>query len=184
MATLYDELNDKLKDFIRAQHMFFISTAPLSQSGMVNCSPKGLDTLRILDNRTLAYLDLTGSGVETIAHLRENGRFVLMFCSFTNKPLILRLHGKGEVFESRDPEFGELYPLFPDMRGARAIIKLNVHRVADSCGWGVPQYEFVGNRDTYPRFAAALSDDELRDAQKKSNLKSLDALPALTEPSV
>jgi len=113
MATLYEELDAKLRAFIEAQHMFFISTAPLSPDGMVNCSPKGLDTLRILDNRTLAYLDLTGSGVETIAHLKENGRFVLMFCSFDNRPMTLRLHGSGEVVEVDDPEFSSLIPLFP-----------------------------------------------------------------------
>lgn len=151
---------------------------------MVNCSPKGLDTLRILNNQTLAYLDLTGSGAETIAHLKENGRFVVMFCSFSNKPLILRLHGVGEVLEVDHPEFEELAAQFPTMRGTRSIIRLHVKRIADSCGWGVPRYEFVEERDTYGKFVANITDDQLRESQKQSNLKSLDGIPALSKPTV
>lgn len=183
MATLYDSLNENLQAFIRQQHLFFISTAPRADDGLINCSPKGLDTLRILDDRTLAYLDLTGSGAETIAHLRDNGRFVLMFCSFSNRPNILRLHGTGEAIESTDERFARLVSLFPPMRGTRAVILLNVKRVADSCGWGVPEYEFRGARDTYPKFAASLSDDQFQAAQVKTNLTSLDGLPALTAPT-
>ncbi|MBD3649586.1 MAG: pyridoxamine 5'-phosphate oxidase family protein [Pseudomonadales bacterium] len=180
MGKLYSELDDKLCEFIRSQHMFFIATAPRSDEGSVNCSPKGLDTLRILDEHTLAYLDLTGSGAETIAHLKENGRFVLMFCSFSNKPLILRLHGKGEVLEKGDAGYDDLIGEFPDMRGTRSIIKLNVTRIADSCGWGVPRYEYQGDRDTYFKFADSLSDDEMAQARKEGNAHSIDGLPALS----
>lgn len=183
MATLFEELTDELCDFINAQHMFFIATAPKSEDGFVNCSPKGLDTLRILGRKSLAYLDLTGSGAETIAHLKENGRFVLMFCSFTNKPRILRLHGKGTVLETHEPGFAELSSRFTEMRGTRAIIKLDVTRIADSCGWGVPMYDFVSDRDTYRKFSEAISDEDMREAQKAENLVSLDGLPALSRPS-
>lgn len=183
MATLYEDINDDLQAFIREQHMFFISTAPLAADGMINCSPKGLDTLRILDNKTVAYLDLTGSGAETIAHLRENGRFVMMFCSFSNKPNIVRLHGQGEVIESKHPRFAELIDLFPSRRGTRAVILLRVERVADSCGWGVPVMAFERNRDTYGSFVDAVTDEQMRKSQLKSNMQSLDGLPALTEPT-
>lgn len=183
MAKLFSELDDRLCEFIRAQKIFFIATAPRADDGHINCSPKGLDTLRILDAHTLAYLDLTGSGAETIAHLKENGRFVLMFCSFSNKPSILRLHGTGEVFETRDAGFAELKPHFPSIRGTRAIIRLNVARIADSCGWGVPRYEHVGDRDTYFKYADSLSDDELREAQREDNLSSIDGIPSLSGPA-
>ena len=184
MATLFEELTDELCDFINAQHMFFVATATGSTDGFVNCSPKGLDTLRILDRNTVAYLDLTGSGVETIAHLKENGRLVMMFCSFSNKPKILRLHGKGTVLETRDPGFAELIGEFPDMRGMRAIIRLDVTRVSDSCGWGVPMYDFIGDRDTYRKYAESRSDEQLRESQKAGNSFSLDGLPALSRPSI
>ncbi len=183
MGKRYEKLDDALCDFIRSQHIFFIATAPRSGDGFVNCSPKGLDTLRILDDRTLAYLDLTGSGAETIPHLKENGRFVLMFCSFTNRPCILRLHGNGDVLETHEPGFASLRPHFPEFRGVRAIIKLNITRIADSCGWGVPIYDYVGDRNTYTKFADSLTDDQMRDAQQAENLFSIDGLPALSKPA-
>ena len=183
MATLYDSINDELKAFIREQHMFFIATAPRSDDGLINCSPKGLDTLRILDDHSLAYLDLTGSGAETIAHLRENGRFVMMFCSFSNRPNIVRLHGTGEVIESSNPRFSELIDRFPPRRGTRAIILLNVARVADSCGWGVPMMSFERDRNTYANYVSTKSAEQIRASQLASNMKSLDGLPALTEPT-
>ena len=182
MGKVYERLDKKLINFIESQHMFFIGTAPLSGDGLVNLSPKGMDTVRILDEKTLAYLDLTGSGSETIAHLKQNGRFVLMFCSFTNKPLILRLHGKGEVLESDHAEFPALLKEFPERRGTRAIIRLRAERIADSCGWGVPEYEYVQERDTYAKYAASLSDSDFRQGQI-ANARSLDDLPSLATPS-
>ncbi len=182
MAKLYEELDANLQSFIEAQKMFFVATAASSADGFINCSPKGLDTLRILDPKTVAYLDFTGSGIETVAHLKDNGRFVLMFCSFSERPLILRLHGTGTVVEKDDPEFEELLPLFPDMPGVRAVIKMDVTRIADSCGWGVPMYDFKGERDTYFKFVQQIGDQGLRDAQSESNLHSLDGLPGLKQP--
>lgn len=162
--------------------MFFIATASSSADGLINCSPKGLDTLRILDSKTIAYLDFTGSGIETVAHLKENGRFVLMFCSFSERPLILRLHGSGTVLEKDDAEFADLLPLFPEIPGVRAIIKMAVERIADSCGWGVPQFEFKGERDTYFKYAQHIGDEGIQKAQSASNLRSLDGLPGLKQP--
>lgn len=183
MAKIYQELDAKLQSFIKSQQMFFIATASSAASGSINCSPKGLDTLRILDANTLAYLDFTGSGIETVAHLKENGRFVLMFCSFSERPLILRLHGTGTVLEQGDAQFAELLPLFPDMPGVRAIIKMDVKRIADSCGWGVPMFEFKGERETYFKYAERIGDEGLREAQSESNMRSLDGLPGLKQPA-
>lgn len=183
MAKIFEEIDDTLAAFIREQKMFFIATAPLAADGHVNLSPKGLDTLRILDPRTVAYLDLTGSGVETISHLKENGRFVLMFCAFDGRPKILRLHGHGAVLERGDAEFEELLTLFPTLPGTRAIIKLSVERIADSCGWGVPQFEFKGERDQLTRYSTQIGDDGLRKAQLESNMTGLDDLPGLRAPS-
>jgi len=182
MAKIYPELDDKLQSFIKAQRMFFIATAPSSATGLINCSPKGLDSLRIIDTKTIAYLDFTGSGIETVAHLKENGQYVLMFCSFEERPLILRLHGTGTVLEKEDEEFDKLLPLFPEMPGVRAIIKLTVKRIADSCGWGVPLFEFKGERDTYFKYAKQLGDEGLQAAQTATNMHSLDGLQGLKQP--
>jgi hypothetical protein len=143
-----------------------------------------LDTLRILDSKTVAYLDLTGSGVESIAHIKENGRFVMMFCSFDKNPLILRLHGRGSVIERSDAEWTHLESKFSDFRTARAIIKLSIHRIADSCGWGVPMYEFTGTRDQYFKYADQLDEDGLRKAQLECNMTSIDRLAGLKQPSI
>ncbi len=184
MGKLYEELDDHLQRFILDQKMFFVASAPRSDDGLINVSPKGLDTLRILDSKTIAYLDLTGSGVESIAHIKENGRFVMMFCSFDKKPLILRLHGRGQVIEKSDEEWADLQAQFPDYRTARAIIKLSIQRIADSCGWGVPMYEFAGTRDQYFKYADQLDDDGLRELQLEYNFASIDELPGLSKPSV
>ena len=143
MGKIYEELEPRLQDFIMAQKMFFVGSAPLGGDGLINISPKGLDTFRILDNKTVAYLDLTGSGIESIAHIKENGRFVIMFCSFDEKPLILRLHGTAQVIENSDNDWPSLAEKFSIMDGARAIIKLDIQRIADSCGWGVPKYDYL-----------------------------------------
>ena len=183
MGKTYEALDDKLIAFIEAQKLFFIATAPDSGDGLVNLSPKGFETLRVLDSHTLAYLDLTGSGVETVAHLKDNGRFVLMFCSFEDKPMILRLHGRGEALERGSDEFDRLLPLFPDLLGTRTIIKLEVERIADSCGWGVPLYEYQGQRDTYPRYVEQKGAEGIREGQLKGNMTSLDGMTGLSAPS-
>ncbi len=184
MGKIYEELDDRLQRFILDQKMFFVGSAPRSDCGLINISPKGLDSLRILDSKTVAYLDLTGSGVESIAHIKENGRFVMMFCSYDKMPLIPRLHGRGRVIERSDVEWAALQSHFPDLRAARAIIRLSIHRIADSCGWAVPMYDFKGNRDQYSKYVDKLDDEGMRELQLEYNMASIDELPGLKEPSL
>lgn len=184
MGKVYEELTPKLVEFINAQKMFFVGTAPLSGNGHVNISPKGMDCLRVLDTRTVAYLDVTGSGAETISHVKENGRLVMMFCAFEGRPLILRLHGTGEVIEVDHPTYQTMRERFPDLPGARSIIQLSVKRIADSCGWTVPLFEYSGTRDYYDNYAKKLGAEGLREGQLAANMKSIDGLPALSKPSV
>jgi hypothetical protein len=179
MGKVFAEIGADLVTFIREQQMFFVATAPLAKEGLVNVSPKGLDTFRILDPHAVAYLDLTGSGIETVAHLKENGRIVFMFCAFQGRPRILRLHGRGEVLEPGDAGFEGLSAGFPDLPGTRAIIRASIDRIADSCGWGVPLYEFQGQREQLIRFAEQLGPEKVRDAQQAANTSSLDDLPGL-----
>ncbi len=183
MAKLYEKLDDRLRDFIARQKMFFVASAPLAPDGHVNVSPKGFDSFRILDDTTVAYLDWFGSGVESIAHIKENSRFVIMFCSFDRDPLILRLHGTASAIERADKEWPELYPLFNETRLARSIIKLSIDRITDSCGWGVPMFEFQGNRDQFEKYDEQKSDAELRKNQLKWNMESVDGLPGVSEPA-
>jgi len=178
------ELDQQQIEFIEAQKMFFVGTAPASLDGHVNISPKGMDSLRVLGPTTIAYLDVTGSGVETISHLKENGRLVMMFCAFEGKPLTLRLHGRGEVIETHNPEFSELIELFPELPGIRSIIRLNIDRVADSCGWTVPLYEFAETRDYYDKYAEHIGVEGMRAGQLKSNMTSIDGMVGLDKPSV
>ena len=183
MGKTYDELTPELTQFIAEQKLFFVGTAPLGAEGHVNISPKGMDSLKVLDNKTIAYLDVTGSGVETISHVKENSRLVFMFCAFEGKPLILRLHGRGSVIESGDSEFQSLRSNFEDLPGVRSIIKLDIHRIADSCGWNVPLYSFEGTRDYYQNYADHLGAEGMRKGQLASNMESIDGLPGLREPS-
>jgi hypothetical protein len=184
MGKQYEALTPQLIDFIQAQKMFFVGTAPLSEAGHVNVSPKGMDSLRVLDENTLAYLDVTGSGVETVSHLKENGRLVMMFCAFEGKPLILRLHGRGEVIEVGHPEFPGLLDEFPALPGIRSIIRLRAIRIADSCGWTVPLYDFAGVRDYYDNYAEKLGPEGMREGQLAANMLSIDGLKGLDQPSM
>lgn len=160
--------------------MFFVATAPLAGDGLVNLSPKGLDgTFAVIDDTAVAYLDLTGSGVETIAHLRENGRITIMFNAFEGPPNILRIQGKGEAIEPGDPGFAALSAHFPSMPGVRSIIKVTVQRVADSCGFGVPIYTYTGQRDTLTQWCEKKGPEGVADYQRKKNATSLDCLPGL-----
>ena len=159
--------------------MFFVATAPLTADGHINCSPKGLDSLRILGPNSVAYLDITGSGAETIAHLHENGRIVIMFCSFEGPPKIVRFHGKGEAVFPTSPKWASLQGIFPDYPGVRSIILVEVSRVSDSCGFGVPNYEFVGERDSMQRWAKTKGEEELARYRNENNACSIDGLPAL-----
>ena len=145
----------------------------------VNLSPKGLDSLRVLGPSAVAYLDLVGSGVETIAHLRENGRIVLMFCAFGGPPKIVRLHGRGEAVEPQDEQYGALRALFPPLPAGRSIIRVAVHRASDSCGFGVPAYSYEGERSQLPEWAARKDEAGLRQYQREKNGASVDRLPGL-----
>jgi hypothetical protein len=157
----------------------FVGAAPLARDGLLNCSPKGMDSFRILGPREVAYLDLTGSGAETIAHLGENGRIVFMFCAFTGPPKIVRLHGTGSVVPAGTAAFDALRKLFPDHPGARAIVRASLTRIGDSCGFGVPRYDYVAERDTLARWADAKGMDGLTRYRREHNLRSLDGLPGL-----
>ena len=173
-----------MQAWIERQRLFFVSTAPLAAEGRINCSPKGLDTLRILDPRTIAYLDLTGSGIETVAHLRENGRIVLMFCAFEGPPKIVRLHGRGTVLTDSDSGFEDLRARFGEMPGVRSVIRISLLRISESCGFGVPRYEFAGNRDQLARWAAAKGEAGLAEYRATKNATSVDGLPGLKPPRV
>lgn len=179
MGKVYEKITPELREFIEAQKMFFVASAPLAGDGLVNLSPKGYDTLRILDERTLAYLDLGGSGIETVAHLKENGRMVMMWCAFDGRPVIVRVHGRGTVHERGSSEFEELEKHFPDLPGARAIIVLEAQRISDSCGWSVPRYEHVEDRDTLVRYHAQKDPEEAWAKRLESNAQSLDGLTGL-----
>lgn len=159
--------------------MFFVATAPLHAGGHVNLSPKGLDTFRILDAKTVAYLDIFGSGVETIAHLKENGRITLMFCAFQGSPKVLRLHGRGRVVEVREAEFESLQEHFPVYEGTRAIIVMQVDRISDSCGYGVPLLKFERQRPTLPAWCHKRGTEGLKIYRQQKNRQSVDGLPGV-----
>lgn len=159
--------------------MFFVATAPTGPGGHVNVSPKGIGgSFAVLDEHTVAYLDYTASGAETIAHLRDNGRITLMFCAFTGPPNVVRLHGTGRVVTLYDDEFADLTTLFPERRGARAVIVVDVHRVSDSCGFGVPFMEYVGERDLLPAHVDRKGPHGQVEYRRRKNTRSLDGLPA------
>ncbi len=177
MGKLHDAIDDALAAFLRAQHLFFVATAPSAGAGHVNLSPKGLDSFRILDPQTVAYLDLTGSGVETIAHLRDNGRITLMFCAFDGPPKIVRLYGRGVVVRREDAAFDALAAAFPALPGARAVIRVHIERIADSCGYAVPTYQYVGERRQLADWAARKGPDGLATYRREKNARSIDDLP-------
>lgn len=179
MGKVFPTIDDKMRQWVNKQHMFFVATAPLAGDGFVNCSPKGLDVFRVLDDHTVAYLDLTGSGVETIAHLKENGRIVLMFCSFDAAPRIVRFHGKGRALEAGSGEFTALAPQFPVIAGARSIIVVDVQRVSDSCGFGVPLMDYKAERTTLTDYWEQNGTEKLETYQRDNNAKSLNGLPGM-----
>lgn len=183
MAKTYDALDERLIAFIKAQKMFFVATAPLSAEGSVNVSPKGYDSLAVIDERTVAYADLGGSGIETLAHLRENGRITLMFCAFEGPASILRLYGRGEAINFDEPGFDEKLALFPTIPRARSVITIHVDRIADSCGWGVPFMDFKGEREQLMRHVAHRPETEWRERRYESNATSIDGLPGLVRNS-
>jgi hypothetical protein len=175
MAKFYSDLDASLQNFIKEQKIFFTATAP--QKGRINLSPKGIDTFRCIDNKTVAYLDLTGSGNETSAHLNEDSRMTIMFCSFSDNPLILRLYGQGKVIRPRDKEWLSFYSLFKPLPGERQIIVLEVDSAQTSCGFGVPVYEFKEERKTLIEWANKKGDQGIYEYWEAKNLKSIDGLP-------
>lgn len=175
MARFHDELNDDLREFIQAQHIFFHATAPAS--GRINLSPKGLDTFRILNDRRVAYLDLTGSECETAAHLLENGRITIMFCSFAEKPLIVRLYGRGSVVRPRDEQWNSLHAQFTSIPGERQIIVLDIESIMTTCGFAVPLYEFQSHREQLTEFTCKMGPERMEKYRRERNQTSIDGLP-------
>ena len=178
---LYDKLDDRIVGFIEKQKMFFVATAPLSAEGHVNLSPKGYDAFKVIDETTVAWLDLGGSGIETQAHVQENGRITIMFCAFEGPANILRLYGQGDVINPHHAEFEDLLALFPNFDRARGIFRVKLSRIQDSCGWGVPFYEFKGERDQLTRYIDNKSKEEFLNSRYEKNAESIDGLPGLVK---
>jgi hypothetical protein len=172
VGKVYAEIDAKLAEWIRAQRLFFVGSAP-SEGGHVNVSPKGpIESLRIVDAHTVEYDDHVGSGAETVAHLRENGRICVMLCAFEGPPRIVRLHGRGEVLADPDP----------GAEGVRAVIRVHVDRIADSCGYGVPRMDFLATRPQRELWLERKTPVGVRDYVRERNDRSLDGLPAFDEP--
>lgn len=182
MSATYERIDGRLRAFIERQRVFFVATAPTGPDGHVNVSPKGIGgTFAVLDDHTVAYLDITASGAETVAHLRDNGRIVLMFCAFEGPPNVVRLHGRGRVVSVYDDEFASLRRPFTETRGARAVIVVDVQRVSDSCGYGVPLLEHHGERDLLPAYMERKGEEGLRAYRRRKNRVSVDGLPAFDD---
>lgn len=178
MAKVIEAIDDALAEWIAAQPVFFVASAPAA-GGHVNISPKGHDTLRVLGERSVAYLDLTGSGAETIAHTRENGRLTIMLCAFQGPPRILRLFGTGTAHPKGTARYEQLVDRFPDLLGARSIVELAVDRIQTSCGYAVPFLTYDQERPTLQQWAARRSEDDLAAYRRTKNATSIDGLPAL-----
>jgi len=178
MGRTLSTIDDALAAWIREQQIFFVATAPLAADGHVNCSPKGGDAFRVLGPREAAYLDFTGSGAETAAHIRENGRILVMFCAFTGAPNIVRLHGRGTLIGLGHPRFSELAAHFPPNPGARAIVHITVDRIGSSCGMSVPFYDHRAPRTELDTWAGKKGAAGLAEYRAQKNHRSIDGLPA------
>ncbi|CAN5804684.1 pyridoxamine 5'-phosphate oxidase family protein [soil metagenome] len=181
MGQKWSAIPDHLVEWMPAQPVWFVATAPLTADGHVNLSPKGDDTFRVLDRSTVAYLDLTGSGAETIAHTRENGRLTIMFCSFDERPDIVRLYGRGEAVLPEHPDFAGLVTHFPEKLSTRSVIRLHVDEVTSSCGFGVPYMTLAGPRPMMDEWAERKGAEGIVEYRAQKNQRSLDGLPALAE---
>jgi hypothetical protein len=177
MGKVFDHIDAALTAWIADQPLFFVATAPLAADGLVNVSPRGHDTFSVLGPHRVGWVDLTGSGIETIAHLRENGRICVMFCSFDARPRIVRLHGRGRPTFPGDPEYDDVLRRHPQHPGARAVVVVDVTRVSDSCGYGVPRMDYVGERDLLELHARKRGPDGLVAYREEKNAASLDGLP-------
>ncbi|MGW6982837.1 pyridoxamine 5'-phosphate oxidase family protein [Streptomyces sp. NPDC054932] len=187
MGKLHERIDGRLRKFIEEQPVFFTATAPLAGDGHVNLSPKGrAGTLVVIDEQTLAYLDFGGSGAETVAHVRENGRITLMWCAFSGPPNIVRIHGEGEAVFRDDPRWGELVALFGEADGpaARAVVLVHARRISDVCGYAVPLMEYQGERTLHAEYFGRKTDEEFAAYCEKKEFigSSLDGLPALPLP--
>jgi hypothetical protein len=183
MGKTYNHIDDRIEEWIGRQPMFFVATAPAG-GGRVNVSPKGLDnTFAVLDPTTVAYLDLGGSGAETIAHVRDNGRITLMFCAFTGPARIVRFYGEGDVVYPGDAEWHRLQSRFGEYR-ARNIVRIRIDRIADSCGFGVPHMELVDQRTALTTWVDARTDEDLAAYRAEKNRVSIDGLPAIDVPAI
>ena len=176
MGKVFREISDELRAFIEAQPMFFVATAPLAGDGHVNLSPKGLDTFAVLSPNRVGYLDLTGSGNETAAHLLENGRITFMFCSYSGPPRIVRLYGRGRAVLPDDRQWQELRAAFPELPGVRQIVVAEIDRVQTSCGFAVPLMHYEGQRETLIRWAEKKGADGITRYQQEKNAASIDGL--------
>jgi hypothetical protein len=179
MGRTFDILDDAMRDWIAEQHVFFVASAPTDTAGHVNLSPKGYDSFRVLDDTTVAYLDLTGSGVETIAHLADNGRLTFMFCAFEGPPRILRLFGRGEVVRPDDVDFDALVGLFPAVPGVRSVIRCSLDRIQSSCGYSVPFMSFEADRETLAEWAERRGPEGIEAYHAEKNQVSIDGLAGL-----
>jgi hypothetical protein len=179
VGKLYDGIDDDLAGWLGRQPLWFVATAPLAADGHVNVSPRGHDTFSVLGPRRVAWVDFTGSGIETVAHLRENGRICLMFCSFDHRPRIVRLHGHGTVALPGDPLYDDVVARHPAHPSTRAVIVVDVDRVSDSCGFGVPVMDLVGERDLLRLGAEKRGPDGLAAYRADKNATSIDGLPGM-----
>lgn len=182
MSKVYDKINHQMRDWILRQPVFFVATAPLSGDGRVNVSPKGLTgTLVVLGTHRIAYLDYTGTGAETIAHVRENGRITVMFCAFEGRPKIVRLYGRGRYVLPGEPAFEELRGHFSKATtaGQRSIVVVDVERIADACGWSVPLMDYRADRDVLDLHNERRDEEYFEDYWQTTNGESIDGLPAL-----
>jgi hypothetical protein len=177
MGKFFDTINDSHRAFIEKQKLFFTATAPLSADGHVNLSPKGIDSFRVLSETKVAYMDIVGSGNETSAHILENGRLTIMFCAFEGPPNILRLYGSGYTVLPKDEEWKYLAPHFDLQLATRQIIVSEVHKVQTSCGFSVPYYEYLGERDHAQKWAENKGADGLLAYKEQKNRISMDGLP-------
>lgn len=175
MAQQFSELSPKHIEFINEQHIYFVGTA--GAQGFVNVSPKGMDSLRVIDEKEVVWLNLTGSGNETAAHVLENGRMTVMFCSFDKQPLILRLYGDAEVIHPRDTEWDALVGMFPAYAGTRQLYRLRISLVQTSCGYAVPHLTFAGDRQTLENWAEKRGTDGIKDYWTEKNTVSMDGKP-------
>lgn len=179
MGKLFETIDDHLTQWMEQQPMWFVATAPLAADGHVNMSPRGHDAFAVLGERRVGWVDYTGSGVETIAHLQENGRVCVMFTSFDQRPRIVRLHGRGQVHLPGEPGFEEVVALKPEHPSTRAVITVDVARISDSCGWGVPVMDLAGERELIRQHAEKKGPDGLVQYRAEKNAQSIDGLPGL-----